>query len=611
MAAATAVTVFAMAMVVRPLPNLDLWWLLAVGRRIVETHRYIYSDPFSFTTPGVPWSPQSYASAILFFLLHKVGGMGAIAVLRVALVGATAALTFRSLRWVGASWAIAAPLVMVALVASHSRFTDRGQLFEYVFIAWLMGFLLTSHERHGKSFFVVPVLVQLAWVQLHSSFLLGPVLVSLFFAAEWAATRSPSFRALSRHDYRRAAVLVALMVLACCLNPNPKAFLIQPFDPAQRELLAKYTLEWKSPFDPAIASGNFHPYYEILLALAALAVLANLKKLPLAPLALIAATACLSFQSHRFRVEFALVAVPMIAMLAMNATILKSLAARASNARAVWATAGLVLVLGMAALERDRVLVSHDAPELYPDGALDFVVENDIAKRPFHPVGFGSYMMWDLYGKRQTFIDGRSFDPELQREFFAAQSNLEGFRAVSHKYRVDAFILPTPARADGGMKNVHRALLANRAGWDLVYVDDDAMVYVSRADADSAWLAAHAFRAYHPMTFGSAPLSPEETARTIADLERIATASPPSTKALRDLGTAYLSQARFGDAIAVLEKLAGITPRPGVFVNLTRAYAGKGDIDAALRACERALAVDPANAEAIQMREALRKRLRQ
>ena len=55
--AAALVILFAMAMVLRPLPNLDLYWLLAVGRRIAETHAYIYRDPFTFTVPGTPWSP--------------------------------------------------------------------------------------------------------------------------------------------------------------------------------------------------------------------------------------------------------------------------------------------------------------------------------------------------------------------------------------------------------------------------------------------------------------------------------------------------------------------------------------------------------------------------
>jgi hypothetical protein len=161
--AAAVVVAFAMAIALRPLPNYDIWWMLAVGRRIIETGAYIYKDPFTFTVTGAPWSPQSYASAIIFYLLFKAGGMAALTALRVLLVGALTALTFRTLRRIGAPWAVAAPLVVVMLVNSHSRLTDRGQLFEYVFIAWLMGFLITSHERRGRSFFVLPVADARSW----------------------------------------------------------------------------------------------------------------------------------------------------------------------------------------------------------------------------------------------------------------------------------------------------------------------------------------------------------------------------------------------------------------------------------------------------------------
>src|SRR5678810_821997 len=168
---------------------------------------------------------------------------------------------------------------------------DSGQIFEYVFIVWLVGFLLTSHERRGVSFFIAPMLVQLAWVQLHSSFLLGPVLVAIFFVCEWIASRTGFTRSLATHDWKRAALLVALMALVCVVNPNPKAFLIQPFDPAQRDLLTRYTLEWKSPFDPAMKSANFHPYYEVLLGVAGEAAVQVLPALPDAPTALPSSTA--------------------------------------------------------------------------------------------------------------------------------------------------------------------------------------------------------------------------------------------------------------------------------------------------------------------------------
>lgn len=487
--AAGLVILFAMAMVVRPLPNLDLYWLLAVGRRMVETHAYIYRDPFTFTVPGTPWSPLSYLSGIIFYALFKLGGMTAIGVLRVALVGLLAWIMFRTLKRIGVAWAVAAPLVVIALVCSHSRFTDRGQIFEYVFIAWLVGFLLTSHERSGKSFFVAPLLVQLAWVQLHSSFLLGPVLAAIFFLAEWLATTTHLVPAVARHDWKRAALLVTLMVVVCVVNPNPKAFLLQPFDPAQHNLLTRYTLEWKSPFDITMRSANFHPYYELLLGAATIAVLLRFTSLPLAPVALMVATALLSFQSHRFRVEFALVAVPAVALLLRDSSLV-ALARRVWPSRAVWSVIGIALALSVMVAERSRVLTSQDIPELYPKEALAFVAKENVAKRPFSTIGFGSYMLWDLYGERPTFIDGRDIDPKLYLDFLTAQARETSWRAINRKYKPDAFILPAPAHADGGMQNLH-AWLSKAADWPLVYRDDHAYVYVAAASVDPAWLEQH------------------------------------------------------------------------------------------------------------------------
>jgi hypothetical protein len=488
-AAAAIVMLFAMALAARSLPNLDIYWLLAVGRRIVETRAYIYEDPFTFTVPGAPWSPLSYLSGIIFYGLFKLGGMGAIGVLRVALVATMTWLTLRTLKRIGVAWAITLPLVVSLLLNSHTRLTDRGQIFEYVFVAWLAGFLLSSHERRGRSFYIAPVLVQLAWVQLHSSFLLGPALAAIFFLSEWIAARTPFTQPHARHDFKRAALLVAFMALACLVNPNPKFFLLQPFDPVQRELMMRYTLEWKSPFDPLMRAGNFHPYYDELLGAAALAIVLRLRRLPLAPAALMAATAILSFQSHRLRVEFALVSVPMIALLLKDSALIFALR-RVWPSRAVWSAIGIAFALSLVVAERHRVLESQDVAYLYPGAALAFAAEHGVAKRPFSSIGFGSFILWDQYGERRTFIDGRNFDPQLYQDFLTAQTRETSWRAINRKYKPDAYILPPPDHADKGMQNLHVWLLKAR-DWPLVYRDERAMVYVAAGSVDLAWLAQH------------------------------------------------------------------------------------------------------------------------
>jgi predicted TPR repeat methyltransferase len=639
---AAIVTAFAMAIVVVPPPNLDLWWLMAVGRRMMETGAYIYQDPFTFTVAGSAWSPQAWLSALVYYGLHGAGGFAAIGLLRVALVGVTIALTFRSIAIAGIRTAIAAPLVMIAVFVAHTRFADRGQLFEYALLAGLLGFLLTSDKRGHRAFLVIPLVMQVAWVQLHASFLLGPAMVVLFFVSEAIARRLSFATRLYAGDLRRAAWLALALVAACVINPNPKAFLLQPFDRAHHELMSRFTLEWKSPFDAAIAGANFHPWFEVMLAAAALAVVLSLRRLPLSAIVLTAATLLLSLQSHRFRVEFVLVSAVTVCSMLRHAPPVQSLARRWKRREFAVAAVALAVSVALVVVERGRLRAG--APEApLPDRALSFAIENDVARRPYHPVGFGSYLLWAAYGERPTFIDGRNFDAALYEDYLRGQTNAPALRGVIDKYDVDSFMIPAPASADAGMRNVHASLMTWHEKWDLVHMDDVAFVYVSRAAADSTWLAAHAYRHYHPLSFAGKPHSPEAFAAAVADMERLTTESPDFSPGWMDLGLARLSRGEAPGAMDAFEQVVridadnvlgwtqlgqaagaagqfetaeaafGVVLRlaPGNaagYVNRARARAAMGNILQAIQDCGRALEIDPGNAPAKELLDALQTR---
>lgn len=570
--AAVVVMALAVSLSLFAIRSNDVWWMLAVGRRIIESHAFIYTDPFSFPLGGVPWSPQSWLAAIVFFFTHAVAGAAGLVVLRAVLVVAITAVTLGTLGRTGVSWAASAGLVVLMLLVAHTRFLVRAHLFEYLFIAMLMGFLLTSHERRGRSFFVVPVVIQVLWTNMHPSFLLGPALVLLFFAGEWVSERHPSgfMRPLHRHDYRRAAILFGLLLVACVIDPNPVAFLSQPLGGEQRELISHFTLEWRSPFDPAIASGSFHPYYEVLLALALAALVVNARRLPLAALLMMAATAVLSLQSHRFRVEFVLVAVPLVAVLLSGASVSAAVRRRVGSqrARVALGVVALVLALGTGAA---RWEFAPGVKARFPDAALETAVEGGVANRPFNTIGFGSYMTWAVYDERQNFIDGRNYDPALYRDFLLAQSRREGMEQVMERYHLDAFIIPSLERSDAGMTNIHRWLAAQR-GWSLVHLDDVAYLYVRDAEAPPAFLQVHAYRAYHPLTIANRRMSEEQLDAVTTDLERAVVESPGYAR---------------------------------VWVDLAMARAAHGEHDRALEAVTRALAIDGHDKTALELRRRL------
>jgi hypothetical protein len=580
-AAAASVLVFTGLISLFAIRNNDIWWLLAVARRIVESKAFITEDPFTFTVTGTPWAPQWYLSALVFYAVHAAASAWGLIFVRLLLVVAISTVVLRTLARIGVSWALASPVVLIALLNAHSRFLIRAHLFEYLFLVLLVLFLLTSRERKGKSFFVFPVVLQLLWVNAHPSFMLGPVLVVMFFGAEWLAG------ALSRHvpfirpynesgyDWRRVGALVVLMLAACLVNPSPGLFLTQPFGSEQRELVSHFTLEWRSPFDPALRHGAFHPYYEIFLGLAAVAIVISIGRLRLAPALLVAATAVLTFEAHRFRVEFALVSLPMIFVLLQASPVVESarrVITRGKNSMLAvrWAGIALSAVLIITAL--DRVSIGEAVEDRYPADAFDYVRAENIAHRPFHTVGHGSYLLWHLYGDRKSFIDGRNFSPSLYWDFLSSQMKEESRRNVTDKYRLDAFVLPPIEKSDAGIQRVHRSLLRDDA-FTLCYLDRHAWIYVKNNSVDAAWLAENGHRVYHPLTLHNRPMPDTEFLEARSELERAVGISPSYVRLRVDLALVYLTI---------------------------------GDRRNAERQIEEALKIDPDNRTALDVRERIR-----
>jgi tetratricopeptide (TPR) repeat protein len=580
MAVAAGLLVFVAGLSLFAVRNNDIWWLLAVARRIVETKAFITEDPFTFTVTGTPWAPQWYVSALIFHAIYSAASAWGLIVLRAILVVGIFAVSLRTLARVSAPWALAAPVVLIALLNAHSRFLVRAHLFEYLFLVLLVWFLLTARDHKGKSFFVFPVVLQVLWVNMHPSFMLAPVLVVLFFGGEWVAerlSRSASFVRPyneSGYDWRRVGLLIALMLVACVVNPSPVLFLTQPLGGEQRELISRFTLEWRSPFDPALKHGAFHPYYEILLGLAALSIVLSIGRLRLAPALMIAATAYLSFQAHRFRVEFALVSLPMIFVLLRSSTVVDSIRRRAAAAKNGTLIAQLVAVAVTAVLvvtSADRVRIGEDVADRYPAEAFDFVRAESLAHRPFHTIGHGSYLLWHLYGERQSFIDGRNFAPLLYRDFLACQMNDQGRRGVADRYRLDSFILPPIEKSDAGIERVHRSLAQDKA-WTLCYLDRHAWIYVRNDAVDARWLEKSGHRTYHPLT----------------------------------LHNRRLSEADLRAAREELERAIGVSPEYArIRIDLALVYMVGGDRRSAMREIERALEIEPDNKAALDLRERL------
>lgn len=373
-AVAVAVTVFVCLAALFPIRNNDIWWHLAVGREMLRAGAFITEDPFSFTLAGTPWVPHAWLSGLLFYAVHAVSGALGLLVLRAALVTTIFLLLWKLLRRLGVSLTLAAPVVLVAALNMQSRFILRPHLFEYLLMVLLLGHLLCTREHRGARFFVLPVAVQLLWVNLHASFYLGIVLVVLFYTGEWLSSRLGLRGFLPAVDWRRVALLLVLMTAVSFVNPSPWDFVSQPLDTERRELLTAYTLEWRSPFAPAMKQAPFHPYYEMLLVFAAAAFLMSWRRLRLSSLLIVGFFAVLSLNAHRFRVEFALAAVPLVlGQIGVSPVTERFRRTLVGRRRMIAHGACVILALVLGVTARDRITIDGAVSDRFPTQAFDFV----------------------------------------------------------------------------------------------------------------------------------------------------------------------------------------------------------------------------------------------
>ncbi len=120
-------------------------WHTVVGERILQTGRFIQTDPFSFTQHGEPWIAQQWLGEIAMALIHRIAGLDGLLLATAALLAGLFAFIAARLRGSRLPWLLVVLLVLIVIAASSYHFIPRPHLITIVLMAWLAA-LLTDVE---------------------------------------------------------------------------------------------------------------------------------------------------------------------------------------------------------------------------------------------------------------------------------------------------------------------------------------------------------------------------------------------------------------------------------------------------------------------------------
>jgi hypothetical protein len=471
----------------------DLWWHLASGRHIAETHSLNFKDPWSFTRHGQPWMSHEWFSDVIFHAWSTWFGMSTLVWWKWSVLAAAFAVLFSVLRRIAGS-SLAAYLASLLGIAVGAPFFDiRPQLYSLLGFALLLRLaLLPSRWRWllPIGFFV--------WVNLHGGFFFGLLALTIILAAA----------RLSGQSIRNALPLWLGCLVACLMSPaGPDAYVfplhyaLQPGSPYLR------VGEWKPPWEAgSISSALYFPAVGIFIGAAvftfATGLHRRLPRLTLTSLGLGLLALAMSLRSRRFVSLFgiaqSLLLAPALAVLL--ARVGRLVAQRLPRlARPLpWRLLPPAAVLALALWRLSPYPLSSNAflyltaLDSFPVEALNVAEANHLTGKVFAFYEWGGYVDLRTAGRLQVYIDGRAdtvFDEQTYRRYTRVLGMAKDWEEIVAASGADYFLWPKRQR-----KQIEA--LRESGDWRTLYADHIAALLV-RADRpvpepllpspDSAW----------------------------------------------------------------------------------------------------------------------------
>jgi hypothetical protein len=442
----------------------DLWWHIETGRRILASHHWPTTDPYSSTVAGQPWIACEWLGEVMLAAVQRLAGVLGLDVFLIVWASIVMLLIYyyATLR----SGNSKAGFVTAAFLCSFAfaSFTLRPQMIAYLYLVLTLIALELFRQGQRRAIWLLPPLF-LLWVNTHGSWIIGLGIVFVTLVGGFWEFRVGGVEARRWSAAERIQLeLVLLASLAAIpLTPYGTEVAAYPFEVAAKlPLGVANVVEWQSmPFN--ILGGKL--FLALLLGFIAVQVLcAFVWRLDeLALLLFGTMMACL-------HVRFLLIFVPLFAPI--MATILARWLPPYAKKKDQYALNAILMTGVLVCLVwyfPSKAQIEDRIAKEFPVGTTAYLAAHPIPGRLFNDYGFGGY----LVGARQrVFVDGRS-DPYERggalSDYFHITQLKPGALRLLDAYNVTACLL----QPDGPLA----AVLGGSAEWKRVASDRVSVLF--------------------------------------------------------------------------------------------------------------------------------------
>ncbi len=208
---------------------------------------------------GLPFVVHQWLTDVIFYVLVK--NFGSISLIFLAALTTSIAfilVPLRILSLTAVSIRLAVPIVTILALASCAHMNIRPEIFSYSLLAVLMEILLRTDQfdKVNGATAISLVMLVIAWCNLHSSFVMGPVLLTLWCTLSFIDATFFRIRTVNPTCW----LALPFCWLATLVNPaGIKLWLYLPhmfFTPLNPTINEMHSIDWHS-----LTSPIYYPYF--------------------------------------------------------------------------------------------------------------------------------------------------------------------------------------------------------------------------------------------------------------------------------------------------------------------------------------------------------------
>jgi hypothetical protein len=485
---------------VRLLGDAGIGWHIRTGQQILATHAVPRVDSFSSTMGGRPWIAWEWLYDLFVGQLEITLGLNGVVWFTTVVIAAIFSWMFRILIVRGVNVLIAVLLTLLAASASMIHFLARPHVVSWLFtLAWfvILDSAESDYERVRGSVWLLP-LMMLVWVNVHGGFLIGFVLLGIFWiSAVWQGFSlnesriEESFQKITAGNRAWNLVWVGLLSAAATLvNPYGWKLHAHIFSYLSDRFLMDHIDEFQSPNFHGVAQRCF--LILLIIAIVTLAVRGRHLRISYVLTVLFAVWTGL-YASRSIPVSSILLVVIVGPLIWPNERdgILSGITTPGFIRRMtemelglrgqLWPVIAVVVTFLIAAaggrIGSNRLMDAHFDRKRMPVEAVNYLQSSGVAGPVLSPDFWGGYLIYRLYPREQVVVDDRHdlYGAEFFKLYLKMIRVENGWQEFLRQHEASCLLLPK----DSALTNV---VIESRE-WRAVYGDDVAVIFV-RDSAD-------------------------------------------------------------------------------------------------------------------------------